>query len=307
MLAAAGVGEGGGSSGPSLDDVLAPYIQARQAANESHDAAVPVIHDAFNDLIHSLNAGQADSRQQSRQESRGARRDVQAGQQQNRAQGRSAQNDLAAAAGDDVAGSLAAMLSGETGRVGADMRASARDDRALANRIDQVGRQETNATREDSRLAKAGALGTAQNNLDSILNAIGLEQAQAESAWQASQSEASSGSEAAASGAQLELQQSINQATAAAAQSALSATLGAGQPWQKALDLVRADAQNLASGLTDYGVNVDPRAVIKIIRQLGPASQSNADAQRRQASEGGGAGGGQDINALLQQLGIGAP
>jgi hypothetical protein len=277
-----------GGGVPSLDDVLAPYIQARQSANEAYQTARPVIHDAFNDMLHDLSGGQRDLTRQSRQESRGQARDVQASQNENRQQTASAQQDLATQAGGDVAGSLAQMLAGTGGAVSADIRQSAQGDRQLASRIDQVGRQETRATREDAGLSRANALGTAQNNLDSILNAIGLEEAQAKSEWETAKA-ASSSAEAAgtanADAAVGELQSTINQATAAAAQSALSATLAAGQPWQKALDLIRADAGNLARGMTEYGVPIDPRTIIRMIRQLGPASQSNADAQRRQGQE----------------------
>ena len=303
-----------GATMPSLQDVLAPFRQARGSANEAYDTAIPVINDAFRDLLQGVLAGSRDTIQQGNIQDRGIQRDLQAGQRQINAEGQHGAQDVSANGGD-VAGSLEAELAAAVPGQNANLREGAALDRQLGNRLDQVTRQETRATREDAGLARASARSTAATNLESILQQIGVQEMGARQEYAAlqqdlAQSGYSASQESQAAG--MDFQTTIAQATNELARDALTAALQSTGSWTGALELVRADAQNLASGMNDYGVPIDPRMVLNIIRQLGPTlSGQSRSAQRRDTraaqqealAEQGAAG--EDPLAFLQALGLG--
>ena len=166
--------------GPDRNAYIAPFDQASARAQQSYEAAVPVIANQYGSLRQGLEGTQQAQQAQAQQ--------VQAQQAaQQAAQQQLLQNlqapvaaDLAAQGGQAQVGSLtgalqASMAAGQAG-LGAAGAAQTQLSQNLANSADQS----FDSRIEDSRLAETAAAGNASANLNSILNQIGLQKANAE-------------------------------------------------------------------------------------------------------------------------------
>lgn len=169
---------------PDRGAYFAPFGEARGRAQEAYDAAGPQITDAYNALRTKIGTGNADTQAQLAAAQAQQAQLAGAGADQVRGLQAQAFADLQRNAGDPSLGSLTSAAQAQAGANDASLRLQASQGQQLAS-----GLQNSAAAQGADRLSAANTMETASKdnaraNLSQILNAIGMQEMDAQGKYQ---------------------------------------------------------------------------------------------------------------------------
>jgi hypothetical protein len=166
--------------GPDRNAYVAPFDQAEARAREAHAAAVPTIAGQYADMTRGL--GDTQRAQQAQAQQTQANQAAAMASQQQLLQKLQAPvlADLQAQGGQAAVGSLTGALQASMAAGQAGVGAAGAAQQQLSQNLANAQQQSYDSRIQDARLAEEAAQGNASQNLNSILNQIGVQRAGAE-------------------------------------------------------------------------------------------------------------------------------
>lgn len=171
--------------GPDRNAYIAPFDQAAQRAQDAYNAAVPNIAQQYAQLTSGLSQHEQDYQAQAAATQQAQRAAVDSQQQLLQRLQAPVAADLAAQGGNAAVGSLTGAVQAAMAAGQANLGQQGLAQQQLSQNLQNAQRQSYDSRIQDTQVAQQAAQGNASANLNSILNQIGLQRANAEKQYAA--------------------------------------------------------------------------------------------------------------------------